>query len=706
MFGRITFAATLLTLAFLGWVAWETGLGQSAPAAAQEPSKPVAPEAHAASKEATPEPVKAQILAPTAPTAFQDPCEELQGAAEPIVLNSCKVELVQKQDVPSEREGVLLFVGIELKPGESRPAGEQGFPYKGKTYRRLKEGDRVEANELIGIVDPKLAQADFDIKVAKVDSAKADAVASERTRDEAQKRYQTQINLWNGGVRAATNLEDLRGAKLSYDRYIYEVISKKAAIQVADQEKIQAQKVLSMHEIRPKISGIVKSIFKYAGEAVAGANAGRNSEPVALIQNYDLLRVEGAVDIQYAQELRRGMEIVIEPNYRDNPAGTYNAHVREVSGLAVSKDPSNPAIVSGSTDGTVKVWSLESRFPTRIFYPPSPVTALACTPPGAQTNLCLTGCHDGKARIWDLDSKPEKGKREDTPLLELKGSHQGAIRCVAFSPDGKVCATGGEDHEIHLFDTTTGEMLYSAPSNKDAAGHRDTVTSLQFTTQGQLVSASRDDTVRVWNLSAAGAEEAQSPIKRRSCEVAHLGVSRDGKLLLDEHGVEMGVLTLPNRFTWTTFRNPTAMGEAGFNRLALFSPDSRFVLTATGQQGLLQLWSMNKVRSHQVRQFIAGSPSATTAAAFAPSGAFVVAGNQDGKINIWAVPHADEIRKIVGKVSEVEQTVEGTENRVRVVAEFDNTAKRPLRVGELVNMVVYPSKRVGNTVSLLQNGQH
>jgi WD40 repeat protein len=707
MFGRIALVGTLLTFAFLALVGWTTGLLQVTPAAAQERPKADSAQSPPPAPATSPGLLKAQaVQQPAPPQSFQDPAERLLGSAEPIVMTSCKVELSEKQDVPAEREGKLEFVGIELKPGETLPPGDQGYRYNGKTYRRLKEGDRVEANQLIGLVDPKLAEADLDIKIAKLTSAEADSTASEKTRDEAYKRYQTQETLWNGGVRSATTLEDLRGAKLSYDRYVYEVYSKKAAIKVAEQEKKQAEKIMRMHEIRPKISGIVKTIYKYPGEPVAGANAGRNAEPVALIHDYDRLRVEGTLDLQYAKELHQGMEVVIEPNYRDSPAGTYNAHLRAITGLAVSKDRQNPAIVSGSLDGTVKVWSLDPHAPPlRIFVHPTEVTAIACTPADAQANLCLSGGHDGKARIWDLDSKPEKGKQEDTPLLELKAAHRGAIRSVAFSLDGKVCATGGDDAVIQVFDTATGEMLYPVPNNREAAGHHNTITTLQFTTGGQLVSVSKDETVRVWTVSTTAAEELQQ-IKRRSVNIDMLGVSRDGKLLLDEDGKEIGVMTLPDKFTWTTLRSHASAD--GFSKLALFSPDDRLVLTSTGHQGLqpgnLQLWSLSKVRSHQVRQFIPGMYSETTAAAFAPSGSFVVAGNRDGKINIWAVPSADEIKQqITGRISEVEQTVEGTENRVRVVAEFANSAK--LHVGELVNMVVYPTKRVGSTVSLLQGGQ-
>src|SRR5262249_41811692 len=146
---------------------------------------------------------------------------------------------------------------------------------------------------------------------------------------------------------------------------------------------------------------------------------------------------------------------------------------------AVSNDPKNPLVVSASEDGTVRIWGGP---PRRPLWHPAPVRAVACTPVGAAENLCLTGAADGKARLWDLSAE------QDQPIRELggkTGGHRGPINCVAFSPDGKTCATGGDDREINVWDVATGNPRYRLP------GHKGAITSLQFTPLNQLVSASR-----------------------------------------------------------------------------------------------------------------------------------------------------------------------------------------------------------------------
>src|SRR5207302_1561167 len=157
---------------------------------------------------------------------------------------------------------------------------------------------------------------------------------------------------------------------------------------------------------------------------------------------------------------------------------------------------------------------------------------------------------DGTARLWDLSQDSSQA-----PKL-LANKHRGPINCVAFSPDGRFCATGGEDRNICLWDTTSGSPLYTLP-----AGHRGGVTSIQFT-----------------------------PLR----------------LLPLDGGRIAGQLESPP-------------GSANFRDFALFSPDGRLALTAYGTENLMQLWRLPTAesRAYELRQFT-WSKAPTTAAAFYP----------------------------------------------------------------------------------------
>ena len=67
---------------------------------------------------------------------------------------------------------------------------------------------------------------------------------------------------------------------------------------------------------------------------------------------------------------------------------------------------------------------------SRVLPHPASVLAAVLSPDG---KTVLTGCADGKARVWDAASGQLRG-----PVL----SHPKAVEAVAFSPDGRIGADG------------------------------------------------------------------------------------------------------------------------------------------------------------------------------------------------------------------------------------------------------------------------
>jgi len=75
--------------------------------------------------------------------------------------------------------------------------------------------------------------------------------------------------------------------------------------------------------------------------------------------------------------------------------------------------------------------------------------------------------------------------------------HAGQVGSLAFSPDGKILASGGlEDRLIQLWDAETGKEL------RQMAGHEAGVTCVAFSPDGKTVaSGSRDKTIRFWDVT-------------------------------------------------------------------------------------------------------------------------------------------------------------------------------------------------------------
>ncbi|MGC3972338.1 MAG: WD40 repeat domain-containing protein [Pirellulales bacterium] len=130
----------------------------------------------------------------------------------------------------------------------------------------------------------------------------------------------------------------------------------------------------------------------------------------------------------------------------------YHGHTSRVTALVFT--PDGRGLVSISDDRTAKVWDVPGvREPRLVEADEFKTFAVAYSPNG---RLLASGGADGVVRITDLTAVDESAKPR-----ELRG-HGAAVRVVRFVNDDKIL-TGAEDNTARLWDLKDGKELRSWP---------------------------------------------------------------------------------------------------------------------------------------------------------------------------------------------------------------------------------------------------
>jgi len=170
------------------------------------------------------------------------------------------------------------------------------------------------------------------------------------------------------------------------------------------------------------------------------------------------------------------------------------SHDKDVLSVAFSAD--NRQIVSGSRDKTVKLWNTlgECKYTIQEDGHTEWVSCVRFSPSAANPLIVSCGW-DKLVKVWNLTNCKLR-----TNLV----GHSGYLNTVTVSPDGSLCASGGKDGTAMLWDLNEGKHLYSLEAN-------DIIHSMVFSPNRYWLCAATDACIKIWDLESKSIVDELTP---------------------------------------------------------------------------------------------------------------------------------------------------------------------------------------------------
>ena len=215
------------------------------------------------------------------------------------------------------------------------------------------------------------------------------------------------------------------------------------------------------------------------------------------------------------------------------------------------------------------------------------------------------------------------------------------IWSVAYSPDGKTVASGGDFGALKLWDVESGRQV------KSLEGHPFPVMSIAYSPDSKtLATGSNDKTIKLWDVQTG---QQIKLLEGSHSSILSIAFSPDGKTLASGNANDGA--SGPSQIKLWNVESGQEIKSFDVDDLfreavsVSFSPNGKIIAYSGNSDNTVKL--LNIESGQQVKSLV-GHSRMVNAVAFSPIGKIIASGSYDNTIKIWNIETEQQIKSFEG----------------------------------------------------------